>query len=100
MSRFASPTLTIVDRLRQEHAALGAYDVKHLWLFGSAARGESSPRDVDVLVEFNRPPGLMNYMDLKFRLEELLGRPVDLVSQSACRERFRQAIAKDLVLVA
>jgi predicted nucleotidyltransferase len=39
-------------------------------------------------------------MNLKFRLEELLGRSVDLVSKSACRERFRQAIAQDLTLVA
>ena len=53
-----------------------------------------------MLVEFNHPPGLLNYMNLKFRLEELLGRSVDLVSRSACRERFRQAIAKDLTLVA
>ena len=92
--------MTIIDQLREESSALRNFDVKHLWLFGSAARGEANPRDVDVLVEFNRPPGLINYMDLKFRLEEILGRPVDLVSQSACRERFRRAIAKDLVRVA
>ena len=93
-------TAAIVDQLRRERPALGAYDVKHLWLFGSVARGEPAPGDVDVLVEFNRPPGLINFMELKFRLEQLIGLRVDLVSRSACRERFRQAIAKDLLLVA
>ena len=92
--------MTILEQLRREHASLASYDVKHLWLFGSVARGEPDPKDVDVLVEFNHPPGLLNYMNLKFRLEELLGRSVDLVSRSACRERFRQAIAKDLTFVA
>jgi len=94
------PSVTILDQLRREYPSFGAFDVKHLWLFGSVARGEPDPGDVDVLVEFNRPPGLVNFMDLKFRLEELLGRSVDLVSRSACRERFRHAIAKDLILVA
>jgi predicted nucleotidyltransferase len=92
--------VTILEQLRKEHPSLSAFDVKHLWLFGSAARGAANPRDVDILVEFNHPPGLLNYMNLKFRLEELLGRSVDLVSRTACRERFRRAIAEDLILVA
>jgi len=90
----------LIEQLRRESEALAAFDVKHLWLFGSSARGEKSPRDVDVLVEFNRPPGLLNYMGLKFKLEATLGQSVDLVSKSACRERFYREIERDLVRVA
>ena len=94
------PDMELIEQLRTESARLEAFDVKHLWLFGSAARGEANPADVDILVEFNRPPGLLNYMGLKFRLEELLGKSVDLVSKSACRDRFYRQIEGDLVRVA
>ncbi len=92
--------MEVIERLRRESAAFAAHDVRHAWLFGSAARGEKNFADVDILVEFNRPPGLLNYMGLKFRLEEMLGKPVDLVSKAACRERFYRHIEKELVNVA
>ena len=60
------------------------YGVRSLALFGSAARGEAGPNsDIDLLVEFDAPPGFDRYMALKWRLEELVGRPVDLVMASA-----------------
>ncbi len=92
--------MELLERLRRETAYFSAYDVRHAWLFDSAARGEKHFSDVDLLVEFNHPPGLLNYMGLKFRLEEALGKPVDLVSKSACRDRFFRHIEKDLVNVA
>jgi predicted nucleotidyltransferase len=92
--------MELIEQLRSESGGLAAFDVKHLWLFGSAARGEVNPGDVDILVEFNQPPGLLNYMGLKFRLEEMLGKSVDLVSKSACRDRFYRQIEKDLIRVA
>jgi hypothetical protein len=92
--------MKIIDQLRRETAALAPFGVKHLWLFGSSARGEPDPRDVDVLVEFLQPPDLLAYMGLKFRLEELLGKPVDLVSKSACPERFLRRIEAELLDVA
>jgi predicted nucleotidyltransferase len=50
--------------------------VKSLGLFGWIARGDASPHsDVDILVEFDAP-SFDHYMDLKFHLEERLGRRV------------------------
>lgn len=92
--------MSIVDTLRSGFPALAPFGVRHLWVFGSAARAESRPRDVDVLVEFAQPPGLLEYMGLKFKLEELLGCPVDVVSKSACRPRFLTTIGRDLIDVA
>ncbi|MDD3179526.1 MAG: nucleotidyltransferase family protein [Opitutaceae bacterium] len=84
--------------LRPELARRG---VRHLWLFGSRARQEARPgSDWDLLVEFNQPPGLEDYMNMKFWLEEQLGGTVDLVSRSACKPRFIAAIQDELLDVA
>jgi len=92
--------MSIVDNLKSNKALFREYGVRHAWLFGSASRGEDSVGDVDLLVEFKEAPGLMEYMGLKFRLEELLQSRVDIVSKSACKERFYKHIEPDLVHVA
>ena len=84
---------------QQEIAA--RYGVKRLALFGSAARDElGASSDVDVLVEFSGPATFGAYMDLKFYLEDLLGRPVDLVTDKALRDELRPYVEKEMVRVA
>ena len=39
-------------------------------------------------------------MDLKFYLEDLLGRPVDLVTEKALRQEFRPYVEKEMIRVA
>ena len=57
------------------------YGVKRIALFGSYARGEQNDSsDIDVLVEFMKESVTFdNYMDLKFNLEDLFQKKVDLV---------------------
>lgn len=81
------------DRLRE----LG---VSSLSLFGSAARGEATVDDLDFLVEFSEPPGLVAFMELKFFLEECFELPVDLHTAKSCPERFYQRIENELKHVA
>jgi predicted nucleotidyltransferase len=71
-----------IERSRSEFLSLG---VRRLGIFGSVARGEQKPdSDVDVLVEFDpRQKSFDNFMQLSFLLEELLRRPVDLVTVEA-----------------
>jgi predicted nucleotidyltransferase len=65
------------------------YGVARLAVFGSAARGadfDPDLSDADFLVEFRsdtdlRP--LQQYLGLAAALEELLGRPVDLIERGA-----------------
>ncbi len=77
------------------------FSVKHLALFGSTARGDArEDSDVDVLVEFEGPATFNGYMDLKFYLEELLGKEVDLVTESGLKPRARPYVEKDLIRVA
>jgi predicted nucleotidyltransferase len=77
------------------------FSVQRLALFGSAARGEIAPTsDVDILVVFQGTPTFDAFMDLKFYLEDLLQRPVDLVTEKALRPQIRCAIEGDRIDVA
>lgn len=57
------------------------YGVKEIGLFGSYVRNEQkSESDIDILVGFERGKKTFdNYMDLKFFLEDLFNRKIDLV---------------------
>ncbi len=87
----------IIQALKREFATLrDKFGVKSLGLFGSIARGDPSPRsDVDILVEFNAP-SFDHYMDLKFYLEERLGRPVDLVLKGSLKPALRERILREV----
>ena len=87
----------IVQTLGRELATLRErFGVKSLGLFGSMARGEASPgSDVDILVEFDAP-SFDHYMDLKFYLEERLGRPVDLVLKGSLKPALRERILREV----
>jgi len=55
------------------------FQVRRLGVFGSYVREEMRPdSDVDMLVEFESPT-FDNYMDLKFFLEDIFHKDVDLV---------------------
>jgi len=95
-----------IEQKRSEVISLcERYDVIHLGLFGSAARGDFSPQtsDFDFLVLFDRrgEPGYASrYLGLADSLEALFGRKVDLVTEySANTPAFRAAIDRDLVMI-
>ncbi len=72
------------------------YGVARLALFGSTARGEARDNsDVDVLVAFDGPATSQRYFGVQFYLEDLLGHPVDLVTEKALREELRPYVNKD-----
>lgn len=77
------------------------FRTKRLALFGSAARDQlSADSDVDFLVEFEGPATFDGLMDLKAYLQQLLGRPIDLVTPNALRPRLLASIQRDLIDVA
>ena len=87
-------------RLLREHKdeLRKRFGVKSLAVFGSVARGEAGPdSDVDILVEFESSPGFDGYMALKFYLEDLLGRKVDLVMKSALKPWARDVVLREKV---
>lgn len=73
------------------------YAVKKIGIFGSYARNEQrEDSDIDIIVELDKPIGL-KFVDLKFFLEEKLGRRVDLVTPNAIRPQMREQIFKEVV---
>ncbi len=64
--------------------------IRKLWLFGSVLRQGFGPdSDVDVLVEFDegKTPGLA-FFDLEEELAEIIGRPVDVMTEPSLRNPF------------
>ena len=77
------------------------FPVESLSIFGSVARGENIENsDVDVVVTFAHRASFDNFMELKFYLEELLARNVDLVTEKALRPALRETIEQEMIRVA
>lgn len=84
--------------LRQHHAEWQALGVSRVQVFGSVARGEAGEAsDVDVLVEFADPAGLLSQVRLMWLFERLLGRRTDVVTAAALKAQLRQAVLEDAV---
>lgn len=76
------------------------FGVTQLALFGSTARNEATSKsDVDVLVAFDGPATSRRYFGVQFYLEDLLGCPVDLVTEKALRPELRPYIEQERVNV-
>ena len=66
------------------------FGVTDLALFGSTVRDEArEDSDVDVLVSFDGPATSKRYFGVQFYLEDLLGCPIDLVTDKALRPQLR-----------
>lgn len=90
-----------LDLLHRHKPALAQrYGVVSLALFGSTARDcARSDSDVDVLVTFDGPATSARYFGVQFYLEDLLGCPVDLVTDKALRPELRPYVEQEAVHV-
>jgi predicted nucleotidyltransferase len=76
------------------------YAVRSLGIFGSYVHGRQGKRsDLDVLVEFSRPPTLLQFIRLERELGVLLGARVDLVMKSALKPAIGERILREVVPV-
>lgn len=72
-----------------------------LALFGSVARDQARPdSDVDLLATFSESVGLFEMVDIQQRLEELLGRPVDLIPRRQLKRRIRKRVLAEAIRAA
>jgi predicted nucleotidyltransferase len=77
--------------------AVGARDVR---VFGSVARGEDRPdSDIDFLVTLEPGGTLMDLARLEARLEALLGRSVDVVTEGGLKEPVRTSAVREAIRV-
>ena len=89
------------QKLKAHTGEIASFGVRRLALFGSVARCSDSPAsDLDVLVAFDGPTTFDRHFDLKFWLEDLLGRPVDLVTEKALRPEMADEVNREALHVA
>ena len=79
------------------------HGIVELALFGSAARNKLRPEsDVDVMATFARDAhwDLYDYAEMRDELEQIFGRPVDLVEKGTISNPYRRrSIIRDLTVV-
>ena len=76
------------------------FDVTDLALFGSTSRDSAGPEsDIDILVVFDGPATSSRYFGLQFYLEDLFGKPVDLVTNKALRPELRPYVEQEAIHV-
>jgi len=76
------------------------FKIKEIGLFGSYVRGEQKETsDVDILVEFEETPTLLEFVELENYLTKLLGVKVDLVMKRALKPTIKESILKEVVYV-
>jgi len=88
----------ILRKIEENIDVIKSYGVKRIGIFGSTVRGRrKSKSDIDILVEFQHGKKTFdNYMELKFFLEELFKRKVDLVISESIKPELRPYIMKSV----
>jgi predicted nucleotidyltransferase len=91
----------IQEILRQKKPILRErFKVKEIGIFGSFVRGEEKDTsDLDILVELERPVGLIKFVGLQNYLSDELGENVDLVTKSALKPRIKKNILSEVVYI-
>jgi hypothetical protein len=82
-----------------KHELSQKFKVKKIAIFGSCAKNEQTDKsDIDILVEFTEPVGLL-FVHLADFLEEILATKVDLLTPDAIKPNRHKYIMEDLVYV-
>jgi len=89
----------IMDVLKRQKGELKErFKVKDIGVFGSYVKEEQRRgSDIDVVVEFEEPIGLFEFIRLETHLSNLLGVKVDLVSKKALKPKIGEHVLKEVV---
>lgn len=73
------------------------YKSNLIGVFGSYARKETNPQDLDILVKFTEDASLFHFVGLANFLEEQLQLKVDIVPINAIREEIKTQILNETI---
>ena len=74
------------------------FKVKEIGIFGSFVRGEQKETsDLDLLVEFIEPIGLIKYASLQNFLSDRVGAQVDLITKLGLKPKISEQVSKEVV---
>ncbi len=92
----------IVAKLREHEPEVKASGILRLALFGSVARGDSSPTsDVDLMAEFDREKklSLIGRIHLENRMTDILGVAVDVADKKMLRPEVLERAQRESIIV-
>lgn len=91
----------VISALRGHELDLRNAGVAHLYLFGSVARGEEGPgSDVDLFFETTDSRfSLIELIDLRERVEAILGTATDVTTRGSLHPLLRQQIEAEALRV-
>lgn len=95
-------TVASIKKILMKHKGelQGQFKVTEMGIFGSYVRNEQRKKsDIDILVEFEKPPSLFRFIELEDYLKNILGISVDLVRKKALREELKDTILREIVSV-
>ncbi len=76
------------------------YNVREIGIFGSYVRNEQGQwSDVDILVESEKTPSLLEFINLENYLSDILGVKVDLVMKDSLKPNIGRHILEEVILV-
>ena len=88
-----------IERNREQVIKLASkYGASNIRLFGSVASGTDDQKsDIDFLVDVEPGRSLFDLGGLLFDLQQLLGRPVDIVTTAGLRPRIRERVLREAI---
>ena len=76
----------------------GRHGARHVRVFGSLARGSGGEdSDLDLLISLEQGRSLLDLVALKHELEDVLGRPVDVVTDRSLSPHLRDRVLREAV---
>ncbi|WP_420266225.1 nucleotidyltransferase family protein [Candidatus Magnetominusculus dajiuhuensis] len=90
-----------ISLLQRHEAELKRLGVKHLFMFGSTARGEAKDgSDVDLFFDYEKGElGLFELMEVKERAAHILGCKTDIMTRDSLHKTLRRQIEAASVCV-
>lgn len=74
--------------------------IKRSGIFGSYVRQENTnDSDIDLLVDFPRNKSLYDFIALKLKLEDTLGKKVDLVDYSTIKSQIKNTVLNQQIRI-
>lgn len=76
------------------------YNISQIFIFGSYAREEqTSNSDIDILVDFDKTPDLITFIEIEDYLSNKLHRSVDLVPKRKLKPQLKTQILNEAIAI-
>ena len=79
---------------------INKYFINSIYIFGSFAREEQTNKsDLDILVDFQKTPDLLTFIEMEEYLSKQLDNNVDLVPKRKLKEQLKDMILKEAIYI-